>query len=257
MKTRLWSQDELKLAFHLYCQLPFGKLHSRNPKIIELAGLIGRTPSSIAMKLVNFASLDPGITDSGRKGLGNASDLDRKVWGEFHADWERLALECDAILASHGVNPVSNEIGDVVVDARADYEGETRSATVQIRVKQRFFRLAVLASYDMKCCMTGLAVSELLVASHIVPWAIDKKNRLNPRNGLCLSSLHDRAFDAGLITVTEQHVIKVSGRLLKGKSNWLSSRALCDMHGKRIQLPARFYPDPEFLKYHRTKVFVA
>lgn len=209
------------------------------------------------MKLVNFASLDPDITDSGRKGLGNASDLDRKVWGEFHADWERLALECEAILASRGVTPVSNQIDDVSVDAGAGYEGETRSATVQVRIKQRFFRSAVLASYDVKCCMTGLAVPELLVASHIVPWAADKKNRLNPRNGLCLSSLHDCAFDAGLLTVTEQHVIKVSGRLLKGKSNWLSSRALCDLHGKRIQLPARFYPDPEFLRYHGTQVFVA
>ena len=256
MKTRLWSQDELKLAFHLYCQLPFGRLHSRNPKIIELAGLIGRTPSSVAMKLVNFASLDPDMTDSGRKGLGNASDLDRKVWGEFHADWERLALECEVILASRGVAPVSNRIEDVVVDGGAGYEGGTRSAIVKIRIKQRFFRLAVLASYDTKCCMTGLAVPELLVASHIVPWATDKNNRLNPRNGLCLSSLHDRAFDEGLITVTDQYVIKVSGRLLKGKSNWLSSRALCDLHGKRIQLPARFYPDPRFLKYHGTKVFI-
>lgn len=255
MKTRLWSKDELKLAFHLYCRLPFGKLHSRNPKIIELADLIGRTPSSVAMKLVNFASLDPDITDSGRKGLGNASDLDRQVWGEFHSDWERLALECEAILAGRGATPASNQMDDVAVDADAGYEGETRAATIQVRLKQRFFRSAVMASYDMKCCMTGLAVPELLVASHIVPWAADKQNRLNPRNGLCLSSLHDRAFDAGLLTVTDQHVIRVSSRLLKSKSNWLSSRALCDLNGKRIQLPARFYPDPQFLKHHSTVLF--
>ena len=257
MKTRLWNKDELKLAFHLYCRLPFGKLHSRNPKIIELAGLIGRTPSSVSMKLVNFASLDPDITDSGRRGLGNAPDLDRQVWGEFHSDWERLALECESILTSRGAAPASNQIYNLAVDAEAGYEGETRAATVQVRVKQGFFRAAVLAGYDMKCCMTGLAVPELLVASHIVPWAADKKNRLNPRNGLCLSSLHERAFDAGLLTVTEQHVIKVSGRLLKGKSNWFNSRALCDLNGKCVQLPARFYPDPAFLRYHEEEVFVA
>ena len=79
MANARWSKDELKLAFHLYCQLPFGKLHQRNPEIVELARLLGRTPGSVAMKLVNFASLDPTITRSGRSGLNNASKLDREV----------------------------------------------------------------------------------------------------------------------------------------------------------------------------------
>jgi len=251
----LWTKDELKLAFHLYCQLPFGKLHSRNPRIIELADLIGRTSSSVAMKLVNFASLDPAITDTGRKGLGNASELDRAVWAEFNADWARLATECEAILARLGGVPAVPAAKEVLIDSN-NYVGSSRATTVQTRIGQGFFRAAVLASYDLKCCMTGLSIPELLVASHIVPWAADEKNRLNPRNGLCLSSLHDRAFDAGLITVTEKHVVKVSGRLKKAKPNWLNSRALCDLDGKPIQLPDRFYPDPEFLRYHQKNVFV-
>ncbi len=255
MATNLWTRDELKLAIYLYCQLPFGKLHSRNPRIGELAGLIGRTPSSVAMKLVNFASLDPAITESGRRGLGNASELDRAVWAEFNSDWERLALECEAILAQRGATTVPRAEEELVIESN-NYVGNTRAATVQVRIKQGFFRAAVLASYDMKCCMTGLAVPELLVASHIIPWSADEKNRLNPRNGLCLSSLHDRAFDAGLITVNAKHVIKVSSRLKKSKPNWLNSRALCDLEGKPIQLPERFHPDPEFLKYHGTKVFI-
>ena len=72
MATIRWTKEQLKLAFHLYCQLPFGKLHQRNPEIIKLANMIGRTPSAVAMKLVNFASLDPAITGTGRSGLGNA-----------------------------------------------------------------------------------------------------------------------------------------------------------------------------------------
>jgi hypothetical protein len=52
----------------------------------------------LAMKLVNFASLDPAITASGRKGLGNASATDRQVWNEFHADWDRLAVQSSKIL---------------------------------------------------------------------------------------------------------------------------------------------------------------
>jgi predicted restriction endonuclease len=253
MANRRWTKEELKLAFYLYCQLPFGRLHYRNPKIVQLASVIDRTPSSVAMKLVNFASIDPDIRESGRKGLGNASDLDREIWNEFHGDWERLSSECEAILSARGIAAPAPL--DVAPEDERNYEGRTRAAVVQARVGQRFFRSAVIASYDVSCCMTGLSVPELLVASHIVPWSADPKNRLNPHNGLCLSALHDRAFDSGLITVTEKHVIKVSSRLLKGKENWLNSRALCDLAGRRIQPPSRFYPDPSFLRYHSSVVF--
>jgi len=94
MTTTRWTKEQLKLAFYLYCQLPFGKLDMRTPKVISLAKLIGRTPGAVAMKLNNFASLDPAITSTGRKGLEGASNLDREVWAEFHADWEKLAVEC-------------------------------------------------------------------------------------------------------------------------------------------------------------------
>ena len=56
---RGWTRDELLVAFNLYCKTPFGRLHQRNPEIIRLASALGRTPSALAMKLVNFASLDP------------------------------------------------------------------------------------------------------------------------------------------------------------------------------------------------------
>ena len=78
MATTRWTKEQLKLAFHLYCQLPFGKLDMRTPDVIGLAKLIGRTPSAVSMKLNNFASLDPAITGTGRKGLVGASNLDRE-----------------------------------------------------------------------------------------------------------------------------------------------------------------------------------
>jgi DNA (cytosine-5)-methyltransferase 1 len=95
--TGNWTEEQLKLAFYFYCQTPFGKLHSRNPAIIELAELIGRSPNALAMKLVNFASLDPSITDTGRKGLRGASTLDKNIWDEFHEDWGSLAVECEQL----------------------------------------------------------------------------------------------------------------------------------------------------------------
>lgn len=93
MAGQRWTADETKRALYLYFQLPFGKLHSGNPEIIRLAGETGRTPSSIAMKLANFASLDPEITETGRRGLVGASALDREIWSEFHSDWTRLILD--------------------------------------------------------------------------------------------------------------------------------------------------------------------
>ena len=75
--------------------------------------------------------------------------------------------------------------------------------------------MAVLNSYENKCCITGLAIPELLVASHIKPWkdADSRTERTNPMNGLTLNALHDKAFDRGLITVTPDYIIKVSSEI--------------------------------------------
>ena len=63
--------------------------------------------------------------------------------------------------------------------------------------------MAVMSAYNGRCCITGLSLSGLLVASHIIPWSHDRDNRVNPRNGLLLSALHDKAFDTGLITIKD------------------------------------------------------
>lgn len=211
-----WTREQLMLAFNFYCQTPFGKLHSKNPQIIKLAKLIDRTPSALAMKLVNFASLDPSVTSRGRSGLRGASALDRAVWDEFHADWERLAVESEQLrqylLQQHGLQrAIPVEASDNFV--LTDFSGETRRAIVQQRIKQNFFRRTVLSSYRGRCCISGVSDPRLLIASHIVPWSVDKVNRLNPSNGLCLSAIHDKAFDNHLFTLTDDWRIVLSAQL--------------------------------------------
>lgn len=248
-----WSNEQLKLAFHLYCQTPFGKLHSRNPQIIELARLIGRTPGALAMKLVNFASLDPSITDSGRRGLRGASALDRQVWNEFHADWGRLAVECEQLRAA--LSEAKDEVAtrqaidedDFALD---DYSGSTRHTVVQQRIKQAFFRRTVLASYRGRCCVSGVSDARLLVASHIVPWRQDKANRLNPSNGLCLSALHDKAFDQHLFSLTDDHRIVLSADLRASKDTFLRE-VFWPAEDRQIELPDRFRPGVNFISSHR------
>ncbi|MEQ1539784.1 MAG: hypothetical protein ABL928_12740 [Sphingorhabdus sp.] len=57
MPSERWSEEETKLALFLYFQLPYGKLHKGNPEIQRLADYLGRTHSSVAMKLGNFGEL--------------------------------------------------------------------------------------------------------------------------------------------------------------------------------------------------------
>lgn len=248
-----WSREQLIVALKLYCEIPFGKMHARNPEIIRYARLIGRTPSALAMKLTNFASLDPQITSTGRRGLSGASQADREIWEELTCNWERLVQEIAAVdsALTYG-HPRDFQ---VELDEES-YVGETRRAIVQARVGQNFFRSAVLSAYEFRCCITGLSVPELLVASHIVPWRDDKANRLNPRNGLCLSALHDRAFDLGLIAISQDLRVVLSARLRKIRSDANIDGAFHTYEGRSIMLPRKFAPDAEFLEYHRRNVFL-
>ena len=207
-----WTRPETLAALHVYFQLPFGQLHRNQAKIKELAGWIDRTPSAVALKLVNFASQDPQIIARGLSGMGHASNLDKTLWQELQTHWDPVALEAasdyENLAKGHGVVPDAD-----IVDELPDFaEGRTRMANVQVRVNQARFRKSVLASYNATCCISGLQHENLVIASHIVPWSMDTKNRLNPQNGLCLSALHDRAYDQGLITVMPDFTVRVSAK---------------------------------------------
>jgi len=249
---RHWSRDELVLAMNLYCKLPFGRLHQRNPEIIRLAKLIDRTPGSVAYKLVNFASLDPSLKKRGIKGASNASKLDKEVWAEFYNNWGDMPFESEKLRAKYEQVSLEelNQIAEDVVPAF----GRTREVTVKARVNQSFFRSTILAAYNNRCCVTGLQKAELLVAGHIKPWSVDEANRLNPRNGICINALHDKAFEAGFITITEELKLRVSSLLFKDDSN-INSTLFLKYDGKPIHLPTRFLPDPLFLRYHNKSRF--
>lgn len=250
---RLWTREELILAVNLYCKLPFGRLHSRNPEIIHLANLIDRTPNSVAYKLVNFASLDPSLKAKGIKGASNASNLDKSIWNEFFNNWDILPYESEVLLAKFENKPI--EVINQISEVNIFKEGKTREQLVKIRVNQSFFRSTILASYNFTCCVTKIQQPEFLVAGHIKPWSLDEKNRLNPRNGILINALHDRAFENGLITIDTNYNIKVSSILMKQRNLNSIEDYFVKYEGKAIVLPSRFLPDIEFLKYHNQERF--
>lgn len=211
MATRTsWTRDELVLALNLYLRIPFGRIHHGNPEVLALADLIGRTPNSIALRLANFAALDPSLD---RRGMANASAGARAMWQEWGANPEAVAQESERILRERRQPSLLDEVEREIEEPRSLPEGTERAALVSVRVNQAFFRRLILARYDSTCVVTGLQVPELLVAAHIVPWAEAPEHRMDPRNGLCLNGLHDRAFERGLIVVDDDLRVRVSPRL--------------------------------------------
>ena len=244
-----WTREELILAINLYCKLPFGRLHRLNPDVINLANLIGRTPNSVAYKLVNFASLDPSLKVRGIKGASNVSFLDKAIWDEFYYNWDELPFESEKLLANFKDTTVEklNNIDETYLPK----DGIEREQLVKIRVNQSFFRSSILASYNNTCCITGIQQPELLIAGHIKSWSIDEKNRLNPQNGIAINALHDRAFETGLITITTDYKIQVSPILFKQEKSKSIEDYFLKYNKQNIILPSRFLPDVEFLKYHK------
>lgn len=247
-----WTREEHIIAFNLYCQIPFGTIHVRNPKILELASLLGRKVGSVSNKLANLARHDPILAQRGVRGLPHGAKGEAEVWREFVDNPEHLAFESARLLAERRGQPIT-QVAEVEEDDLPP-EGLEREAILRVRVNQNFFRRRVLSAYNYRCCVTGLAVPELLVASHIVPWSEDPANRLNPRNGLCLNALHDRVFDTHLMWVEEDCCIRFSPSLrAKASASDAALDWLLRFEGKPLLLPAKFTPASDLLVRHAQK----
>lgn len=257
-----WTRDELLIALNLYHKLNFGQFHARQPVIVDLAKELGRTPGSVAMKLCNFASLDPVQKLRGIKGLSGASRTDQSVWTEYHLDINEAAPASE-----DGLRRLFRVADDeeVEVDPSAGVRVRKRPPTgpteatgpAKQRRGQEYFRDVVLNNFGGRCGVSQLAVRELLIASHILPWGAHVAHRLDVRNGLCLSRLHDAAFDRGLITFDDRLRLLLSPHL---KSE-LSQRAVAENFGayagQPLTLPAEAIPpDPAFLAQHRQAIFL-
>ena len=249
-----WSHDDLLIVCGQYFTLPFGQMHARNPRVAELARLLGRTPSSVAMKLVNLASLDPAHQARGIKGLANHTRADELIWIEFQTNWTEMSLaseiKLEELTARQRFVTARIALPETVADLITEIE-----STVMVRTMQRVFRKVVMAAYNSTCCITGNPIPELLVASHILPWSDFPEERLNPRNGLCLTAHFDRAFDRGLITLDEQMRLVLSASFRQYLPNKaLEAEFLC-REGQALTHPDRFAPEPQFIAHHRSQIF--
>ena len=153
----------------------------------------------------------------------------KELRDELRAEGREFQSETDSEVVAHLISR-RIEAGDTPEDAMRDVLPRLRGA----------FALVFLFHGEER----------LLIASHIVPWREDHHNRLNPQNGLCLSALHDRAFDQGLITVTPEYLVVVSPALKRKSADSFLADALLSYDQSKIKLPERFKPSPDFLQWH-------
>jgi len=255
-----WTLEHRLIALNLYCRIPFGKLHKRNPIIIEVAEKMGRTASSLAIKLCNFASLDPILQARGIVGMKGAADADRVLWNNFHSNITDFGIESEQLLHNLFTDDAEKDV-DLINHDKVRLVTPTGPTEIQTNTKarrgQNFFRQSVLNAYGIRCCISGINIPSLLVASHIKPWGQFPEERLNPKNGLCLSSLHDAAFDTGLITLDEQLNVVLSKRLRSFFPQAVLEQNFAPFEGKPIHPPEQLaQPDFNFIKYHREKIFL-
>ena len=250
-----WSREETILAFDLYCRTPFGKIGQGNPEIIKLAKLLGRTPGSVGLKMHNLAHYDPELKKRNVTAMAHGSKLDGEVFAEFSNDWTGLSYQAQVIRAKMQNQDISENID--LGDIEEIPAGQYREQMIKARVGQYFFRMAVLNSYGNRCCVTGLTCSNLLVASHIKPWSVSdvQTERTNPSNGLCLNSLHDKAFDKGLITIDKDYQIIISEKFKNAKMDSETKSWFLVYERRQIILPDKFLPGRDFIEYHNDVVF--
>lgn len=246
--VRKWLRDDVIAAYALYCITPLNKINPSNKIIQQVAEARELSLASLVMRMRNFQYIDPAISGEGKKGLGHVAKLDKEIFEEFRNDWGELSIYAEEVT------------GLAIFDADPEQGARPISSLTEknkVSRERHFFRASVFAAYNNKCCITGLELPTLLVASHIKPYSECRGSaeRTDPHNGLLLNTFYDKAFDQGLITVTKDYTIYVSKLVKEYSYNEFTRQWLIGLEGNQIIRSKTFLPDPECLEYHNDIIF--
>lgn len=247
MANRLWTREEMILALDLYFRIPFGRIHKTNPDIIKLAEFIGRTPSSVGMRLSNYASCDPELRAAGIKGLNSGIKTCQPYWDEFANSRGKLK--------SAAIESRINLIQTNSTDSNQFYTHISEWDNLVNEMYDYKFQDIVSKNYHEHCAISGMKAQQFLVGCHIIPSSENEEESMNANNGIYLNLLYARAFVEGLIGFDKDFKIHFSSELKKHKFEdgyYVFQR----YEGKHLQLgDVVVKPSESFLEWHMDTVF--
>ena len=172
-----------------------------------------------------------------------ACETEQSSGEEVARTLEKILLENEALLLDEdGVPP-------------QDKKGTDALREKKVRIGQGTFKNMIRCNYGDHCAISGLNLPAVLRASHIVPWAEDEENRLNPCNGIHLSATYDAAFDGHLISFDEKYRLTLSKSLRDQCGNNAAFKQVFKKYeGAPLILPKQFRPGQAFLEKHREKM---
>lgn len=252
MSRRLWTREEFMLVMNLYTKIRYGQFNNKNSEVIKLAELINKTPGAVAYKLVHLSSQDPFHQNRGIKGLANPGKNAIEIYRDFKENWNEMLFQSEILLAKYKNKTIEEEylkLDDVDFEILKTKKGLDRERLVKTRVNQSLFRKIITNNYSNSCTVCSLNINKLLIASHILKWSENQKERLNPENGLCLCNIHDKAFELGYLGITGDYQLKISEELTTiSEETYI---AMFKRHqNQKIIMPDKFYPNREFLDLH-------
>ena len=137
------------------------------------------------------------------------------------------------------------------VEANSDIKGEEYECLVKQRVNQGVFRDQMIKRFHKRCALCGVSNESFLIASHIKPWSkSDPNEKLSKFNGLLLCPNHDKLFDKGYISFSDEGHIMISSQLSDTDKIFLNVNDKMRISDELISEEMKVY-----LYYHRTNVF--
>ena len=247
-KRNDWSEGDTLFLFHVLLSEPSKNLVTGSPRVLEMAGLLNRTPGSVHRKLEDIRSNSPSNLSKGNSGT-HCAKMVEGIWSDLYSDYDRtIARIADAYMTLCDDRGVESELSiDPEVPPGLDVPVEAT-----YRDGQQVFRRMVANNFDRCCCITGIATPSLLVASHIKPWAGSTPlERTDFRNGLYLNRLHDGLFDRHLMTIDEDMRIEYAESVRQENVGDTFETFFGRYEGQRIRNPSCRKVDERYLAEHR------
>lgn len=162
--------------------------------------------------------------------------------------WNKLS----ALIQKYLLDKPINKPGDGIL-SEADSPQYGAAVLSKVRLGQGAFRVLVTDAYQRRCAITGEKTLPVLEAAHIKSYAKSGPHALS--NGLLLRSDMHKLFDAGYLTITQEHKIEVSSKI---KEEFQNGREYYQYHGQSLlYLPADLgkRPGTQYIQWHNENVY--